>query len=89
MTLAALASFAHIGIEAPEDLMLIGYHDSLWMTARRVPITTVSLPIDDVARAVWQQLESRVSGDDSPCRNTVLSTSLIERDTTRARAIGR
>ncbi|WP_372803616.1 LacI family DNA-binding transcriptional regulator [Paracoccus seriniphilus] len=89
MTLAALASFAHIGIEAPEDLMLIGYHDSLWMTARRVPITTVSLPIDDVARAVWQQLESRVSGDDSPCRNTVLSTSLIERDTTRARAISR
>ncbi|MDB6178674.1 LacI family DNA-binding transcriptional regulator [Paracoccus sp. Z330] len=85
MTLAALATFAQIGIEAPDDLLLIGYHDSLWMTARKVPITTVSLPIDDVARAVWQRLESRVAGDSSPNRNTVLSTTLIERDTTLGR----
>ncbi len=81
-TLAALSSLAQIGLEAPRDLLLIGFHDSLWMTARKTPVTTVAQPVDDVARCAWERLTSRMAGETAPCQNIVLSSSLVERAST-------
>ena len=78
-TLAALAAFAEIGLEAPRDLALVGFHDSLWMTARKNPVTTVVQPVDDVARLVWERLERRINGDGSPARCIVLAAELVQR----------
>lgn len=78
-TLAVLAAFAEVGLEAPRDLALVGFHDSLWMTARKNPVTTVVQPVDDVARHVWERLERRMSGDTSPVRSLILSAELVQR----------
>jgi LacI family transcriptional regulator len=78
-TLAILAALAELGLEAPKDVALVGFHDSLWMTARRSPVTTVVQPVDDVARLAWDRLERRMSGDDSPARSIILSAELVPR----------
>jgi LacI family transcriptional regulator len=78
-TLAALAAFAEVGFEAPKDLALVGFHDSLWMTARKNPVTTVVPPVDEVARMAWERLEQRMSGDTSPVRSIILSAELVQR----------
>jgi LacI family transcriptional regulator len=78
-TLAALAAFAEVGLEAPKDLALVGFHDSLWMTARKNPVTTVVPPVDEVARMAWERLEQRMSGDTSPVRSIILSAELVQR----------
>jgi LacI family transcriptional regulator len=78
-TLAILAALADLGLEAPRDVALVGFHDSLWMIARRSPVTTVVQPVDDVARLVWDRLERRMGGDDSPARSIILSADLVPR----------
>jgi LacI family transcriptional regulator len=78
-TLAALAAFAEVGFEAPKDLALVGFHDSLWMTARKNPVTTVVPPVDEVARMAWERLEQRMAGDTSPVRSIILSAELVLR----------
>lgn len=85
-TLATLAALAQRGLEAPEELLLIGFHDSLWMTARKVPVTTVAQPVDDVARCAWERLTIRMAGETTPSQNIVLSSQLIERASTKRSA---
>lgn len=81
-TLAALAAFSELNIEVPKDVKLVGYHDSLWMTARRNPITTLAQPVDAVAQCAWERLIDRINGDVSPPRHIVFPAQLIERAST-------
>lgn len=82
-TLATLAALAQKGLEVPDELLLIGFHDSLWMTARKTPVTTVAQPVDDVARCAWERLTIRMAGETTPFQNIVLSSKLIERASTK------
>lgn len=81
-TLAALSALAKAGLEAPDDVLLIGFHDSLWMTARKKPVTTVAQPVDEVARCAWDRLTRRMAGETAPVQNVMLSSTLIERAST-------
>lgn len=81
-TLSALSAFAETGVNFPEDVLFSGYHDSLWMTARKTPITTIEQPVDDVVRCVWERLEQRIAGSDSSPQHIVLTAKLIERAST-------
>ena len=81
-TLAVLSAFASLNLNPPQDVLLFGYHDSLWMTARKTPVTTLQQPVDGVARYAWDLLMHRMSDDTSPPQNIVLSSTLIERAST-------
>jgi LacI family transcriptional regulator len=81
-TLSILAALAQTGMEAPDDVLLIGFHDSLWMTARKKPVTTVAQPVDEVAHCAWERLVLRMAGEASPLQHIVLSSRLIERTST-------
>lgn len=81
-TLASLAALAKLDIEVSRDIKVLGFHDSLWMTARKMPITTLAQPVGDVARCAWERLALRMSGDIGPQQNIVLSSTLIERAST-------
>ena len=81
-TLSTLSAFAMVGIEAPRDILLVGYHDSLWMTARKSPVTTIEQPTADLAEAVWSRLHARMSGDEGDAQNIVLDTRLLTRTST-------
>ncbi|MEM7042011.1 MAG: LacI family DNA-binding transcriptional regulator [Pseudomonadota bacterium] len=82
-TLAALSALVQLGMEAPKDLLLVGFHDSLWMTARKTPVTTIAQPVDEVARCAWERLTLRMAGERTPFQNIVLSSNLIERASTK------
>ena len=85
-TLATLSALAQRGMEAPDDLLLIGFHDSLWMTARKTPVTTIAQPVDEVARCAWERLTLRMAGETTPFQNIVLSSNLVERASTERSA---
>ena len=82
MTLAALSTFSARNIEIPNDVLLAGFHDSLWMTARKTPITTVVQPVDAVAKSAWDRLQHRIEGDDGPVQNIVFKSELVVRRST-------
>ena len=81
-TLAALSAFAETGVDVPRDTLLLGFHDSLWMTARKTAITTLQQPVDQVAKACWERLAARMSGDTSAAHNIVLKANLVARAST-------
>jgi LacI family transcriptional regulator len=82
-TLASLSAFAELGLEVPRDILLLGFHDSLWMTARKTPITTVAQPVDEVAKTTWERLMRRIDGDNSPPISVTHAATLIPRSSTR------
>lgn len=81
-TLAALSALAELKLKTLNDALLVGFHDSNWMTARRASITTVAQPVDEVARAAWERLYLRMNGDNSPVQNIILNSDLKLRAST-------
>lgn len=87
-TLASLSAFAELGLEVASDVLLLGFHDSLWMTARKTPITTVAQPVDDVARTAWGRLMRRIEGETSPPTSVTHAATLIPRASTKTGPAG-
>lgn len=95
MALGLMAGLREAGLRVPEDISIVGM-DGLFLSAISNPaLTTVELPITEMARAMVARVMSRQSGqkvDDSELVFT--PPHLIERETVapppgRARATGR
>ncbi|GGA65292.1 LacI family transcriptional regulator [Nitratireductor aestuarii] len=83
-TLAALQAFAALNIDIPEDVSLIGFDDYTWMTARKVPLSAVRQPVEEMGQAIWNCLSDRMAGGDVPTRHIVLPGSLQVRRSVRS-----
>lgn len=79
-TLAALSALARRGLEIPDAVSLIGFDDYAWMTARKVPLTAVRQPLEEIADRAWGQLLSRIRGNAIGAENIVLPASLQVRN---------
>lgn len=75
-TLATLSALARRGIDVPEAMSLIGFDDYLWMTARRVPLTAMRQPIDEIATHAWAQLIRRIGQKGHAGHKIILPASL-------------
>lgn len=79
-TLGALSAMAGRRIEIPQQISLVGFDDYTWMSARKTPLTAIRQPVDDIARAVWERLMSRLSNLREPPQRIRLTTTLEIRD---------
>lgn len=61
LLLGALHSLQEHGVRVPEDLSLAGFGDPEWCAAWRPPITTVGLPVGQMAKAAVQALLQRIA----------------------------
>lgn len=82
-TLAALTCLAERKIEVGTELSVVGFDDYPWMIARRTPITAVRQPVPELALAIWQRLQLRMNGDQSPPVAIELECSLKIRDSAK------
>ena len=79
-TLVALSALARLRLEIPDAISLIGFDDYAWMTARKVPLTAVRQPIEEIADKVWEQLMCRIRGGAVGVANIVLPATLQVRN---------
>ena len=86
-TLASLSALARRAIEIPDAISLIGFDDYTWMTARKVPLTAVRQPIDQIADRTWARLMSRIQGSAEAPENIVLVASLQVRNSVATLAL--
>ncbi len=79
---AFVSQLVRAGLRVPQDVSVVG-HDNLPVAAftSAVPLTTVSQPVEDIARETVDLLRSRLSREYSgPARRVTLTGALIVRE---------
>jgi LacI family transcriptional regulator len=82
-TLGAIKAIRALDLAFPEDVSLLGFDDSDWMTALRPYVSTISQPIDEMAVEAWRLLIARLGGKAGAPARIRLSCTLHARESTR------
>ncbi len=78
MTAGALRAIREVGLRVPDDVALVGFDDSPWMTLTSPALTVVSQPAYEIGHAAAELLAS--ADAERPPRHVVLTPTLIVRE---------
>ncbi len=82
-TLGAVKAINALEIDFPEEISLLGFEHSEWMTAVRPYISAVRQPIDELARLSWQSLLQRIAEPPAERARVLLDFRFDFRESTR------
>jgi len=80
LALGARAALSEHGLSVPQDVALVGFDDLPFARYMDPPLTTVHLPVSDLARRASEVMIALLSGDPIPCDRIILDTELIIRE---------
>jgi LacI family transcriptional regulator len=86
ISMGALMVMGQRGVHIPDDISVVAYNDTEWLTAWNPPITAVDIAIDEMARLAVDLLLRRITGDVAADGKPVtyhLSASLVIRHSCR------
>jgi LacI family transcriptional regulator len=87
IALGVMSYAQSIGIAVPEQLSIVGFDDIPWAQYSRPALTTVEIPIGDMATEAVEAVLRKSKGQTESRRKIVFDMTLIERaSTTRRRA---
>lgn len=84
MAADALDIIQAAGLRVPEDISLVGFDDDLRAVTTRPALTTVAMPLREMAQAAMTKLLEQVMAKEMQSSCTLVSTRLIVRDSTGA-----
>ncbi len=76
----ALAAAREVNLTIPGDLAIVGFDDVPMSRYVDPPLTTVHLPIAELAENAGEMVVQMVRGDDPPCRQVLLEAQLVVRE---------
>ncbi len=76
------------GVRVPEELSVVGFDDNPIASHGRVPLTTVRQPLVDMGRIAVETLRQHMLGKKKSPTKLLLSTELIERQSSRQTWLG-
>ena len=82
-TLGAVKAINALELAFPEDISLLGFEHSEWMTAVRPYISAVAQSVDELAIRSWDTLRRRVSGEATDLVRVLLDYRFDFRESTR------
>jgi LacI family transcriptional regulator len=82
-TLGAVKAIHALDLSFPEDVSLLGFEHSDWMTAVRPYISTVNQSVDELAIRSWQTLRGRIDGTATDLARVLLDFRFDFRESTR------
>ncbi|HLW96538.1 MAG TPA: LacI family DNA-binding transcriptional regulator [Solirubrobacteraceae bacterium] len=88
LALGAIRAARRVGLSVPGDLSVIGYDDSVLMSATDPPLTTIRQPIDAIGSAAVDMLVGQIEGLPVSADELFFEPELVARGTT-ANAPGR
>jgi DNA-binding LacI/PurR family transcriptional regulator len=80
VALAFMVEAMRAGVRIPNELSLIGHEDQPLAAYCPVLLTSVSQPIEEIARAVAEMTLERLAGNTEPPRTQVIRGRLVERE---------
>jgi LacI family transcriptional regulator len=84
MALGAIQSAFNHGIKVPDELSVVGFDDIYWAKYSVPPLTTVKLPIHEMAEEAVKCFIERMHNPEKACRTVTLNVHLEERKSTGA-----
>ncbi|CAN5528276.1 LacI family DNA-binding transcriptional regulator [soil metagenome] len=84
--LIAIGAMRHIramGLTVPDDVSVIGFDDIPWAQLHTPALTTIDMPVEDMAAAAVETLVRRMANRSEPRRRVVFNVELIARDSVR------
>jgi len=82
-TLGAIKAIRALDLEFPDDVSLLSFDDSDWMTALRPYVSAVAQPVEELAAESWRLLKQRLTGAGGDVARVRLPCSLQVRESTR------
>ncbi len=82
LALGAVRAARRRGLRVPQDVSVVGYDDSAFMTCTEPPLTTVRQPIEAMGRAVVELLTAQIQGADVPHSELLFEPELVVRSST-------
>jgi DNA-binding LacI/PurR family transcriptional regulator len=83
LALGAIRATRRAGLRVPEDVSVIGYDDSAFMSSVEPPLTTVRQPIEAMGRAAVDALLDQIRGGDPTDGELLFEPELVVRKSTR------
>ncbi|MBK8049174.1 MAG: LacI family DNA-binding transcriptional regulator [Anaerolineales bacterium] len=86
ISMGALMVIGQRGIHIPDQLSVVGYNDTEWLTAWNPPITAVDIAVDEMAKLAVDLVLHRIANRGAEAKPVTyhLSTSLIVRRSCRS-----
>ena len=83
MSLGVLQALHERGLNAPDDVSIVGFDDMPWQVAMQPPLTCIAQPTYDIGATAARLLLERIAEPSRPVRRVVLET-----DARRSRLVG-
>ena len=82
-TMGAVKAISALELSFPEEISLLGFEHSDWMTAVRPYISSVEQSVDELASRSWQTLHERIKGEPTELARVLLDFRFGFRESTR------
>ena len=82
-TLGAIKAIRALDLAFPDNVSLLSFDDSDWMTALRPYVSAVAQPVEEMAAEAWRLLQQRLTGTGGDVARVRLPCSLQVRESTR------
>jgi DNA-binding LacI/PurR family transcriptional regulator len=79
LALGVIRAVRRLGLNTPEDVSVIGYDDSAFMTCTDPPLTTVRQPIEAMGRAAVDLLVNQIAGIEVSMEELLFEPELVVR----------
>jgi DNA-binding LacI/PurR family transcriptional regulator len=83
MAMATYRALRDLKLHIPNDVALIGCEGNEFLEYFDPPISTMALPIKEMARTAWQVLEQRMQDPASPVQGITLPYEFLKRESSR------
>ncbi|MBZ5739922.1 LacI family DNA-binding transcriptional regulator [Nocardioides mangrovi] len=83
LALGAIRAARRAGHRVPDDVSVVGYDDSAFMSSVEPPLTTVRQPIEAMGRAAVGALLAQIRGDELGAEELLFEPELVVRRSTR------
>ena len=80
VALGAKAAIRQKGLTVPGDIALVGFDDLPFARYTDPPLTTINLPVPDLARKSGEMLIRILNNEKPGCRRQILGTQLVIRE---------
>jgi DNA-binding LacI/PurR family transcriptional regulator len=82
LALGAIRGARRSGLSVPEDVSVVGYDDSAFMSSVEPPLTTVRQPIEAMGRAAVSALLAQIRGEETVAAELLFEPELVVRRST-------